>query len=224
MKKKCVVIHSGGLDSSLCLALAMREFSSENVLSLSFSYNQRHSSELKQAEKICREWKVDHTVVNIDCLKEITRSALIGNTIPIQHEEKEANTLVVGRNGLMAQIGSIHAQHIGAACIYMGIIEQDAKQTGYRDCNREYMDLVQQVMRLDLNDPSFEIRTPLVHMKKLQTLELSYQMGILPYLLKETISCYEGIIGSGCKKCPSCKIRSNAIEQFLIQHPDFHKI
>ena len=78
LKKKALVIHSGGMDSSICLALAMREFGKENVLSLSFSYSQRHSNELLQAEKICRHWQVDHAVVNVDCLQEITVNALIG--------------------------------------------------------------------------------------------------------------------------------------------------
>ena len=49
MKKKAIVVHSGGMDSSLCLALAIKEFGKENVLSVSFTYNQRHSIELARA-------------------------------------------------------------------------------------------------------------------------------------------------------------------------------
>lgn len=193
MKKKAVVIHSGGLDSSLCLALAIREFGVENVLSLSFCYGQRHEPELKQAADICQCWGVDHVELSIECLQEITQSALIGNKIPIKHHGQEANTIVIGRNGLMAQIGAIHANYLGAHCIFMGIIEVDAHKMGYRDCTREYVDLKQQSLRIDLADPSFEIRTPLVKMSKKETLELSHELGILEFLLDKSISCYEGV-------------------------------
>jgi 7-cyano-7-deazaguanine synthase len=211
----------------LCLALAIREFKTENVLSLSFRYGQRHSSELAQADKICAHWNVDHLTLNIDCLQQITSSALTDAGKSIEHTPNiDANTLVVGRNGLMARLAAIHAENLGAHCIYMGIIEADAKDMGYRDCTREYMDLEEQVLRLDLNNPSFEIRTPLVHMSKLETLKLSDQLGILDYLLQETISCYEGIPRRGCEKCPTCKVRNHAIDQFIASHSEYghHRI
>ena len=75
MQKKAVVVHSGGMDSSLCLALAVKEFGAENVLSLSFTYNQRHALELDRARKISDFFKVDHIELNLDCLSQITESA-----------------------------------------------------------------------------------------------------------------------------------------------------
>jgi 7-cyano-7-deazaguanine synthase len=90
MKKKAVVIHSGGMDSSICLALALEAFRQENVLSLSFSYHQRHAPELVQAAKICQSWGVDHTILQIDCLHQITENALTNHTLPIKHLKGEA--------------------------------------------------------------------------------------------------------------------------------------
>lgn len=222
MKKSAIVIHSGGLDSSLCLQLAMREFGPKNVLSLSFSYGQRHLPEIVQAKKICQAWNVDHLLLSIDCMEQITESALIGHSQAIEHNANGgANTLVLGRNGLMARLGAIHAQHLGAQCIYLGVIEVDAKRMGYRDCTREYWDLKQQILRMDLADPNFEIRTPLVYMSKCETLELSHKLGVLEFLLKETISCYEGLPRRGCERCPTCEIRNQAIAEFLKMHPSF---
>lgn len=224
MKKKAVVIHSGGMDSSICLALAKREFGPQNVLSLSFSYQQRHSPELIQAAKIARDWGIDHVVINLHCLQEITSNALMDPMIPIQHEaSRPPNTLVVGRNGLMAHLGGIHAHHLGAHCIYMGIMGLEGSNSGYRDCSREYMDLQQQILRIDLDDPHFEIRTPLVHMTKKETMELAFELGILPYLLEETITCYEGLRHQGCQVCPACLLRNDGLAEFLREYPKLNR-
>lgn len=220
--KKAIVIHSGGLDSSLCTAIAVQEFGKDAVLSLSFSYHQRHSNELEQAKKIANHFGVDHTILPIECLHTITENALTNHNIAIQHHENKApNTLVLGRNGLMARLGAIHAENLGAHCIYMGVIEIEGSNSGYRDCSRAYMDLKQQILRIDLDDPTFEIRTPLVFLSKKEIMELAHKMGILEYLLKETISCYEGVPQKGCQKCPSCLLRNEALQQFIDEHPDF---
>ncbi len=220
--KETIVIHSGGMDSSLCLHLAIQEYGRENVLSMSFIYGQRHSLELAQAKKICQDWQVDHTVISLDCLEHITTSALIGHAIAIEHLQHTApNTLVTGRNGLMARLGAIHAQQLQAKSIFMGVMGCEAANSGYRDCSRSYMDLMQHILRLDLDDPAFEIKTPLVHLTKKQTLFLAYNQGILGYLLNETISCYEGVARQGCKQCPACHLRNEGIRQFIEEQPAF---
>lgn len=223
MKKKAVVVHSGGMDSSLCLALAVKEFGAENVLSLSFTYNQRHLIELNRARLISNYFKVDHVELDLSCLSQITESALIGNHQKIEHKEGEApNTLVTGRNGLMARLAGIHADSLGANCIYMGVMELEAANSGYRDCSRNYMDLVEAALRMDFANPKFEIRTPLVMMNKKETMELGYKLGVLEFLLETTVTCYEGIEKEGCMKCPACKLRNQGLKIFALEHPDFN--
>lgn len=222
MKKKAVVVHSGGMDSSLCLALAVKDFRAENVLSVSFSYNQRHSIELERANKISEYFKVDHTVIDLSCLAEITESALIGNKDKIEHESGKApNTLVTGRNGLMARVAGIHANSLGAHCIYLGVMELEEANSGYRDCSRHYMDFIQAALRMDFADPKFEIRTPLAKLNKKESMELGLELGVLEYLLETTITCYEGIEKEGCLKCPACKLRNNGLKIFSLEHPEF---
>ncbi|HRD55271.1 MAG TPA: 7-cyano-7-deazaguanine synthase QueC [Parachlamydiaceae bacterium] len=212
MKKDAVVVHSGGMDSSICLKLALDEFQKENVLSLSFSYNQKHSNEIIQAAKIADHFCVDHVVINIDALSEITENALTNHSMTIlKAENASPNTLVVGRNGLMARIAAIHANHLQASCIFMGVIEVEAANSGYRDCSRAYMDLMEQILRIDLDDPKFTIRTPLVLMTKKETMALADSLGVLDYLLEETITCYNGIRHMGCKDCPACKLRNEGL-------------
>lgn len=220
--KKAVVVHSGGMDSSLCLALAIEQFGKENVLSLSFTYGQRHSNELEVAKKICSDWKVDHTTVDLNCLKEITNNALMDSSIKIEHIDGQVpNTLVAGRNGLMARVAGIHASHLGADCIFMGVIEVEEANSGYRDCSRKYMDIIQAGLRMDFDNPKFDIKTPIVYMSKKETMELGYQMGVLQYLLDNTITCYEGIAQMGCGKCPACLLRNEGIREFAKDHEDF---
>lgn len=216
MSKKAIVIHSGGMDSSICLALAIKEFGVENVESLTFCYDQRNSTELQASEKICKDWGVDRTVIQIDILNQITSNALIDRNIPIEHTQGKApNTLVLGRNGLMARLGAIYAHQKNASIIYMGVIEVEAANPGYRDCSRLYMDKKQEILRMDLNDPSFEIRTPICRMTKAQTLALAHRLGVLDYLLENTVTCYEGLKGRGCELCPACKLRNEGIDEYF---------
>jgi 7-cyano-7-deazaguanine synthase len=221
MQKKAVVVHSGGMDSSLCLALAVKEFEAENVLSISFTYQQRHSQELERAKKICEYFKVDHTQLDLSCLSQITKSALIGNKEKIQHKQGEApNTLVVGRNGLMARIAGIHAHSFRAQYLYLGVMELEAANSGYRDCSRSYIDLIEAALRMDFQDPHFEIRTPLIRMSKKESMALGYELGVLEYLLETTITCYEGFPKEGCLLCPACKLRNAGLKEFSLEHPE----
>jgi 7-cyano-7-deazaguanine synthase len=220
--KKAIVLHSGGMDSSLCLALAIQEFGRENVLSLSITYGQRHTVELAQATQICQDWGVDHRQISGDYWREIADNALINHQIPIEHLPNQTpNTLVICRNGLMAQMGAIYAHHLGADCLYLGVIEVESANSGYRDCSREYMDLVQRLLRIDLGNAQFTLHTPLVKMTKKETLKLAQELGILEYLLMETVSCYEGIRYQGCRQCPACKLRNQGIQEFIEETPGF---
>lgn len=212
--KKAVVIHSGGMDSSICLKLAIEEFGCTNVLSLSFLYGQRHSaSEIQSARKICSDWGVQHREIPLDFYSEITSNALLDPSQQILNS-KQPNTMVLGRNGIMAQIGAVVAKEWDATCIYMGVIEIEASNSGYRDCSREYMDLIQKVICLDLMNPQFSIKTPLIKMSKAETLKLAHSLGVLDYLLKNTTTCYEGIPASGCTICPACVLRAEGLKEF----------
>jgi 7-cyano-7-deazaguanine synthase len=212
---KAVVIHSGGMDSSLCLAQAIAEYGHEEVLSLSFSYGQRHSTELQAAEQICADWQVAHTVIALDCLNQLTHNALTDPSLPIQVKAGVPNTLVVGRNGLMARLGAIHADSLGVDCIYMGVIEVESANSGYRDCTRSYMDQMESILQIDLGNPEFKIHTPLVYMTKAETVAFGHKLGVLDYLLKNTVTCYQGLRGRGCGVCSACQLRNAGVDAFF---------
>jgi 7-cyano-7-deazaguanine synthase len=225
-EKDVIVVHSGGLDSSLCLHLAIKKFGISKVLSLSFDYKQRTQSELKAAEKICSDWKVDHQTVSLDFYQQITNNALINTTTTIGHNDNStANTLVVGRNGLMARIAAILADQLHAENIMLGILPYEEDGPGYRDCTRSYMDKMEEILRIDLGNDNFKILTPLASSGtfsgKRQAIQIAYEEGILPYLLENTITCYEGIPLQGCGTCSSCICKNQSLLEFSKENPDF---
>lgn len=203
MSKKAIVVHSGGMDSSICLKLAINRFGQEEVLSLTFDYGQRHKSEIDAAKTIAHAFQVDHLLIEIPYLATLTKNSLTDHSLPIE------KSLVVGRNGLMARLAAIYGNGLGVSTLYMGVMENES----YRDCSRKYMDLMETILRIDLDDPLFTIETPLVHMTKLETLQLARKLGILTLLYQESVTCYEGLKGSGCRRCPSCLLRNEAFSQ-----------
>jgi 7-cyano-7-deazaguanine synthase len=220
--KKCLVLFSGGMDSSICLQLAKKKWGVENVLALSFSYHQRHSVELEQAEKIAALWKVDHKILQIDTLREVSNSALIGREVNFEEGDEEfpPNTMVVGRNGLMLRLAAIYGYDRGVIDIFTGVMELEEANSGYRDCSRKYIDLMQEILRLDLGTQDFFIQTPLVKNTKKENMYLAYELGVLNYLLEETVTCYEGLKYQGCGVCPACVLRNPAIVDFQKENPN----
>lgn len=212
MKKKALVSHSGGMDSSICLRLAIQKFGSENVLSVGFDYGQRHREEMEAAQKICRDWNVQRVVLDLNCLSKITTDSLTCHQMNVT----EGNTLVVGRNGLMAKLSAIHAHDLGAELVYLGVMGVEGAHAGYRDCSRQYIDLVENVVRHDLDNPNFAFVTPLVDLTKAESLQIAKDLGILEYLWVNTVTCYLGIKGTGCKKCPGCRVRNDGIAEFKL--------
>lgn len=217
----CVVLHSGGMDSSICLALAKKQYGAQRVVSLGFSYGQRHAVEMAAADTICQGWGITRTVLDASIVSQLTSNALVDPSLSIQIHEGIPSTMVVGRNGLLCWLASLWAYKHGVFRISTGIIELEEANSGYRDCSRAYMDRVQELLRMDFACPSFEIQSPLVKMNKLQTLELAHELGVLDELLCKTVTCYEGIKYWGCTHCPACSLRNQALRQYCAKNENY---
>jgi len=220
MSYETIVLHSGGMDSSLCLLLAAREYGREHVLSLGFRYGQRHDVELKAAEAIAAYYGIQRKVIDLAPLPGWDTSSLIDHSLPIQSAERCPNSCVVGRNGLFLMMAAPMARSVGAHNLVIGVMEREGAHSGYPDCSRLYIDSVQTVIRFDLSDPFFSIQTPLIHMSKAETMECADRLGVLEFLLQHTVTCYNGIPLSGCQKCPSCTLRNEGIVDFYRRHPE----
>jgi 7-cyano-7-deazaguanine synthase len=219
-----VVILSGGMDSAICLALAVKKYGASNVAAVTFDYSQRHSTEIKAAQKIASLSQVKHEILNLKFYSSVADNALTNHSYPIHKNEHDGgqllNTFVVGRNGLFARVAMIYGHQYGAKNLFVGVMGLEVANSGYPDCSREYFNLQEQIFRLDLQIPDYQIHTPLVYLTKSQSMSLAYELGILPMLLEQTVTCYEGLDKYGCGTCPSCLLRNQGIKEFLKLHPE----
>jgi 7-cyano-7-deazaguanine synthase len=215
-KYKTVVILSGGMDSAICLALAVKKFGAPSVIAITFDYGQRHRVELKQAKIITKFFKVMHKIVKINIFKQISTSSLLNKNLKIKRNKKGTpNSMVTGRNGLFAATGAMIAHEVGANSLWMGVMGLEAANSGYPDCSPHYMKLVEKIIRLDLQNPRFKVYTPLINETKKSSMTMANRLGVLNFLWHNTISCYEGKMGRGCEKCPACKLRNEGMDSFL---------
>ena len=130
------------------------------------------------------------------------------------------NSFVASRNGLFLMMASPLARKVGAKHIYIGVMEKEGANSGYPDCSRQYIDLVQAVIRADLQDPEVVVETPLCSLSKAETLAIAHKAAILEFLLRTTVTCYEGTPLLGCTHCPACQLRNEGIVTFYREHPE----
>lgn len=214
-KVDAVVVLSGGQDSAICLALACRKYGSNRVAAITFEYGQRHSAETKYARGLAQHFGIGiHKIVKLPFYAEITDNALMdaGRTITRSRGASAPNTLVDGRNAFFLLIAGVWAKSMGATKIYTGVSQAD--YSGYPDCRAKFIISQQQTMRLAMEWP-FEIVAPFMNMTKAQEWELADKLGIFELISEKTLTCYRGIPGRGCGRCPACKLRNAGLRQFL---------
>lgn len=212
---KAVVVLSGGQDSATCLALAVRRHGAENVAAITFSYGQRHSIEVRFAKRLARRFAVaQHKVVSLDFYRHITSNALMSKTAPIERRQGAScpTSVVEGRNAFFLLSAAVWAKGLGATEIYTGVSEAD--YSGYPDCREAFIRSQQRTLRLALEWP-IRIVTPFMHMSKADEWALADELGIFGVIENETVTCYNGIPGKGCGKCPACILRNRGLDEFI---------
>ena len=211
---KAVVVLSGGQDSATCLALAVERHGAEEVAAITFEYGQRHSLETKFAKRLAKRFGVAaHKVVKMDFYRHLTSSALMSENAPIENRKGAScpTTVVEGRNAFFLLAAAVWAKELGAVEVYTGVSEAD--YSGYPDCRASFVRSQQKTIRLALEWP-IRIVTPFMRMSKADEWALAEKLGILDVIENETLTCYNGIPGTGCKKCPACKLRNRGYAEF----------
>jgi 7-cyano-7-deazaguanine synthase len=207
-------VLSGGQDSATCLAIAVRKHGADNVAAITFEYGQRHSIETKFARRLAKRFGVKvHKVIRMDFYRHLTTNALMTEDAPIERKKGAScpTTVVEGRNAFFLLSASVWAKELGATEIYTGVSEAD--YSGYPDCRAAFIKSQQRTIRLALEWP-VKIITPFMRMSKAEEWALAEEMGILDVIENETLTCYNGIPGTGCGKCPACELRNRGYAEF----------
>lgn len=222
MNKKCLVLLSGGQDSTTCLGIALKEYGAGNVEAIGFDYNQRHAIELDCARFIAGKYNVPFKLVHLGTmLADLVTSALVGDGEvgkPHQYKSGLPSSFVPGRNALFLTLAHAHAQEIKADVILTGVCQTD--YSGYPDCRDEFINQMEAALNTGY-ETGIKIGTPLMFLTKAETFQLAEQVGFLPDVIHNSHTCYNGDHttfhpwGKGCGVCPACELRKAGFERYL---------
>ncbi len=206
--KKAVVLYSGGLDSTTCMAIARDE--GFEPYALSFSYGQRHTVELEKARQYAPQIGAkEHMVIDVD-MRQMGGSALTADIeVPKDGSSPDAIpvTYVPARNTIFLSFALGWAEVLGASDIYIGVNALD--YSGYPDCRPEFVAAFEQMANLatkaGVEGKPYKIHAPLISLTKAQIVQKGLALGV-DYSL--THSCYDPTPeGLSCGHCDSCLLR-----------------
>jgi 7-cyano-7-deazaguanine synthase len=212
------VVLSGGLDSTVCMALATEETGTA-PLALTFDYGQRHRTELDRAAGVAGHYRSEHLVVHLDT-SAWGGSALTDSTIDIPASgaaEGIPATYVPARNSifLAVALGVAEARDLDAVWIGVNAIDY----SGYPDCRPEFIEAFRGVaatgQRRGVEGDPIALRTPLIDRTKEQIVRLGVELDAPLYL---TWSCYRG--GDvPCGACDACELRAQGFAAAGVDDP-----
>ncbi len=213
-RAKAVVCLSGGMDSTVCAALAARDYEAH---ALHFSYGQRtESRELKSARTVAELLGFRQFLpLRMDLFRQIGGSALTDDSIAVPDAPVDEGrigdaipvTYVPFRNAHFLSAAVSWAEVIGAKTIFIGAVEQDS--SGYPDCRPAYYDAFNELIRQGTAVSDIRVETPLIRMRKHEIVRLGVELGA-PFHV--SWSCYSGE-KFACGVCESCVLRLRAFRE-----------
>lgn len=222
---KALVLFSGGLDSTTCLALAIEKYGAENVLALSVSYGQKHTKEIEAAKQVAAYYGVKLQTLDLaQIFADSDCSLLKGSSTEIPKESyaeqlaetngKPVSTYVPFRNGLfLSSAASIALSH-GCEVIYYGAHSDDAAGNAYPDCSTDFNDAINAAIFIGSGN-QLRVEAPFVSKTKADVVAEGLRLHA-PYHL--TWSCYEGG-EKPCGLCGTCRDRAAAFAANGIADP-----
>lgn len=210
---KSLVLLSGGMDSTVALAYALKEC--DEVYTVGFDYGQKHKFELNQSKIISEKMGAKkHFIINID-IKDLVKSALVGTEGKTTHDENSIeNTYVPARNTLFLSYASALAETLEAERIYLGISGVD--YGGQRPDTREiFVERFQNLIDVALNCTANEgkkikIIAPFVNLNRIERLKKGIELGV-DFSLTRTCYAVDNN-GISCGECDSCIARQEAFK------------
>lgn len=215
MRRKAVVLLSGGLDSYTAGAIAGAE--EYELYALTLRYGQVHAREVAAAREVAKALAVArHLELDVP-LSEIGGSALVGDgAIPKDRPLDAAgipSTYVPARNTVFLSLAMAWAEVTGAEAIVIGVNALD--YSGYPDCRPEFLRAFEHVAalatRAGVEGRPLRILAPLLELSKAEIIRRGLALGV-DYGL--TVSCYDpGPDGRPCGRCDSCRLRARGFAE-----------
>ena len=240
LNRACLVVFSGGQDSTTCLHWALRTFSA--VESVFFDYGQRHKSEMLAAQAIAWRVKIPMRIFRLDFFRELKGNALTDHSIPISpmpppnplkggfdtspppgdggnKETSLPNTFVPGRNLVFLTHAAAYAYTKGIRDVVTGLCQTD--YSGYPDCRMDTLKALQKSLHLGLGWPErhgvLRLHAPLMFKTKAESVRLAQKWCAMDSLAYSH-TCYEGSVPP-CGKCPACILRDKGFAEAGIKDP-----
>lgn len=222
LKKRAVVLVSGGMDSAVVMAMAKEQ--DFDVYALSVSYGQRHTSELAAAAELASsQGAIAHKTVVVD-LRSIGGSALTDSDIdvPLDHVGSESEipvTYVPARNTIMLSVALGWAEVLGSADIFCGVNAVD--YSGYPDCRPAFIEAFQSLANLatkaGVEGAGIQVHAPLQFLSKADIAREGARLGVD---FSRTVSCYNADAqGRACGHCDACLLRAAGFAEAGLPDP-----
>ncbi len=204
MKTRAVVLHSGGLDSTVCLLMAQQR--GRQVLSLGIDYGQRHHIELDYAIAQCKQFEVERKVLRVGWDKP---DRILPSDRSVQELGKTISpAFLPARNGVFLMLACAEAAGLGATEIWIGI--NSINFSGYPDCTPDFIAAFKSMLRIGVPRGP-RIVAPLLKKSKPQIARIAGRFGLKP---TDTWSCYRPQITesglSPCGRCDACVLHQYA--------------
>ena len=222
MNKKAVILLSGGLDSTTCLAIVKNQ--GFDISALTVNYGQRHVFELESAKKVAQIFDINkHSVVDID-LAQFGGSALTDDIkVPKDRDESDMTdipvTYVPARNTVLLSMALAWAETLDTTDIFIGVNALD--YSGYPDCRPEFIESFERMANLATKmgvlGEKFKIHTPLINLTKAEIVKKGIELNV-DYGM--TSSCYDpNENGNPCGRCDACILRLKGFKEAGISDP-----
>ena len=222
---KVLVLISGGVDSSTCLGLQVKERGKENVIGLSVTYGQKHSREMESAKAVAEYYGIEYIQLDLADMFRFSDCSLLAHSeeeIPRESYGEQlkrtggapVSTYVPFRNGLFLSAAAVIALSKGCEIIYYGAHSDDAAGNAYPDCSSEFNQAMNEAIYQG-SGKQLHIEAPFVSIPKSEVVKKGLAIGV-PYHL--TWSCYEGG-EKPCGVCGTCIDRQAAFEKNGVKDP-----
>lgn len=217
MKKTAVILLSGGLDSTTCVAIAKDQ--GFDIIGLTINYGQKHIFELESSKSIAQYFNIkNHSIINID-LASFGGSSLTSTDMKVPKNRRTADindipsTYVPARNTVFLSIALARAETFNSFDIFIGVNALD--YSGYPDCRPEFISEFEKLANLATKEGiekkgQYKIHTPLINFKKSEIIQKGMELNV-DYSM--TSSCYDPYEnGNPCGSCDACKLRLNGFK------------